>query len=233
MELEKTTETGQAERRRWYDDACGTAFALEMIGERWSILIIRELLLGPRRFGEIRAELTGLSANVLTQRLERLEGFGIVRREKLPPPASVQVYGLTEWGYEAEPVIQMMGRWSTRHPDHDTSLHISPTAIMLSLRAMLVSDIPDNLDLRIGFRLRGEEFVAHAHNGRVDTSRAEAKDVDALLECRPGIVASLAYGAKPLEQFEATGELTVEGDRQAAERFFTLFSLPEKIGTGD
>lgn len=230
MKLQKTTKMGSTDRKRWYDDACGTAFALEMIGERWSILIMRELMLGPRRFNELRADLPGISANILTQRLERLESLGIVRRGKLPPPASVQIYGLTDWGYEAEPVILSMSRWSTRHPDYDTTLHISPTAIMISLRAMIVAERARGLDFRVGFRLRDEGFVAHVRHGKVDTERASPDTADALFECRPGIVASLAYGHKPIEMFEKTGELRVKGDRKIAEQFVTLFSMPEKIG---
>ena len=96
----------QSESRRGYGDACGTAHALELIGERWALLVLRELLLGPRRFSELRADLPAISANVLTQRLKELEGRGLVRRRKLPPPASVQVYEATEWGLETAPVIR-------------------------------------------------------------------------------------------------------------------------------
>ena len=110
MTLEKVTNKQKATEKRRIDDACGTAHALELIGERWALLVIRELMLGPRRFGEIKADLPGISANVLTQRLEELEARGLLTRHKLPPPASVQVYELTEWGYEAEPIIQVMGR---------------------------------------------------------------------------------------------------------------------------
>lgn len=92
MKSEKLTKK-TPELKRWYDDACGTAHALELVGERWSLMIMREMMFGPRRFGDIRAALPGISANVLTQRLETLEGHGIVVRSKLPPPASVQVYG--------------------------------------------------------------------------------------------------------------------------------------------
>ena len=88
----------RSEPRRVYDDACGTAHALELIGERWALLVMRELLLEPRRFSDLRAELPAISGNVLTQRLTELESRGLVRRRKLPPPASVQVYEATEWG---------------------------------------------------------------------------------------------------------------------------------------
>ena len=114
MELEKLTIVGRAEAKRRYDDACGTAHGLELIGERWALLVLRELLLGPRRFSQLRADLPGLSANVLTQRLAELEERGLARRRMLPPPASAQVYEATEWGLEAEPVIQALGRWAAR-----------------------------------------------------------------------------------------------------------------------
>ena len=122
--------------RRRYDDACGTAHALDLIGERWALLVMRELMLGPKRFGDIRADLPGISANTLTQRLEGLEASGLVVRRRLPPPASAQVYELTQWGYEAEPIVQSLGRWATRSPGHDPTLPLSGTSLMLSFRTM-------------------------------------------------------------------------------------------------
>src|SRR4030095_7502230 len=101
MQLKKLTKN---EKRR-YEDACGLAHALELIGERWALLVWRELMFGPRRFSDLKADLPGISANVLTQRLTELETRGLVRKTKLPPPASVQVYEATAWGLEAAPVI--------------------------------------------------------------------------------------------------------------------------------
>ena len=110
MQLDNITNNGQAEPKRRYDDACGTAHALELIGDRWTLLVLREMMLGPRRFSELRADLPGLSANTLTQRLAELEQRGLIVRRRLPPPASVQVYEATEWGLEAEPIVQALGR---------------------------------------------------------------------------------------------------------------------------
>src|SRR5918998_354705 len=109
MQLEKITRHRQSEEKRRYDDACGLAHALELLGERWAMLVLRELAYGPRRFSELRADLPGISANVLTQRLGELEARGLVRKIKLPPPASVQVYEATPWGLEAAPVIGHLG----------------------------------------------------------------------------------------------------------------------------
>ena len=119
MKLEKLTESRRGEAKRRYDDACAATHGMDIIGERWALPVMRELMLGPRRFSELRRSLPALSANVLTQRLEGLEAAGIVRREKLPPPASVQVYALTPWGQEAGPVFQALGRWAARSPAHD------------------------------------------------------------------------------------------------------------------
>ena len=108
MESQIITEIGRAVSRRRYDDACGTAHALDLIGERWALLVMRELMLGPKRFGDIRADLPGISANVLTQRLEGLEASGLLMKRRLPPPASAQGYELTQWGYEAEPIVKSL-----------------------------------------------------------------------------------------------------------------------------
>src|SRR4051794_41844374 len=115
MKLEKLTEAA----RRSYDDACGAAHALDLIGERWALLVMRELMLGPKRFSDLRADLPGISANVLTQRLEGLEAAGVLILLKLPPPASVHVYELTPWGYESEPMFHARRRWAARSPQHD------------------------------------------------------------------------------------------------------------------
>ena len=112
MKLDKITKKSV----RRYEDGCATAHALDLLGERWALLVMRELMFGPRRFSDLRASLPALSANVLTQRLEGLEAAGVVRRTRLPPPASVQVYELTEWGREAEPIVLALGRWGARSP---------------------------------------------------------------------------------------------------------------------
>src|SRR5918998_6903117 len=122
MQLEKITKHRKNEEKRRYEDACGLAHALDLLGERWAMLVLRELAYGPRRFSGLKRDLNGISANVLTQRLTELEARGLVRKSKLPPPASVQVYEATEWGLEAVPVIASLGRWAARSPAHDPTL---------------------------------------------------------------------------------------------------------------
>src|SRR5205809_5994489 len=128
MQLQKLTKSRQSDEKRRYDDACGLAHALDLIGERWAMLVLRELAYGPRRFSELKADLPGISANVLAQRLGELETRGIVRKVKLPPPASVQVYEATDWGLEAAPLIASLGKWAARSPQHDPTLPMSHAA---------------------------------------------------------------------------------------------------------
>ena len=227
MKLEKLTKKNP-ELKRWYDDACGTAHALELVGERWSLLIMREMMFGPRRFGDIRAALPGISANVLTQRLETLEGHGIVVRSKLPPPASVQVYGLTPWGYEADQLLIVLGNWAARSPGHDPTLPLSKTSLMLSFRTMFQADVAGDRVVTVGFVLGEEKFRVRVENGTLTPRRAEIDDADVVFETTPEAMAGYVYGKVPLEAMEEAGAIVVQGDRNAALRFQTWFILPPK-----
>ncbi|WP_448501788.1 winged helix-turn-helix transcriptional regulator [Sphingomonas sp.] len=213
---------------RWYDDACGTAMALEIFGERWSLLVMRELMLGPRRFGELKAQLGGISANVLTQRLDSLQRSGVLTRQRLPPPANVQVYELTPWGYEVEPVLQAMGRWATRSPLHDPMLPLSPVSAMLSLRTMLPENRPP-LGMTLAFRFPGDAFVGRLDGDGLAIERGETDGADVTFETDPTTFALLVYGKRPFEDAEAGGTLTLTGDRRLAQAFVDLFALPPKF----
>ncbi|MGB3389354.1 MAG: winged helix-turn-helix transcriptional regulator [Pseudaminobacter sp.] len=228
MQLKKITKSSETPHRRWYNDACGTAHALELVGERWALLIVRELMFGPKRFSDLRADLPGISANILTQRLEGLERAGIVIRTKLLPPASTQVYELTPWGYESEPIFQALGRWAARSPEHDPSLPLSAASLMLSLRTMIDPPRAEGIDARIGFRLGGESFLAHLARGRIEIARAATDEADLVFKGAPEAVAAAIYGEQPTAALEAGGMLGLEGDRELAGRFVTLFRLPPK-----
>jgi len=224
VKLQKLTTTRQNEEKRRYDDACGIALALELIGERWAPLVLRELMFGPRRFSELRADLPGISANVLTQRLGELEERGLVRRVQLPPPASVQVYEATEWGLEAAPVIRALGRWAVRSPRHDPGLYVSAVSIMMSMQTMFSAERAGDLKARIGFRFGDVTFVVDVRDGALDARRGDPADADVTFTAQPGEIAGVLYGGAPLESVE------VKGDIGLAKRFITLFPLPPKIG---
>ena len=228
MKLKKITQADSNPSRRRYDDACGTAHALDLIGERWALLVMRELMLGPKRFSDIRADLPGISANILTQRLEGLESAGLLVRRRLPSPASAQVYELTQWGYEAEPIVQVLGRWAARSPDHDPTLPLSPVSLMLSFRTMFDPARAKGFDARIGFCLGNESFVLTVEDGRVGNERGDPARMQAIVSGDATSVAAAVYGGVPLEALEAEGALKVEGDRAVFLRFATLFPLPAK-----
>ncbi len=228
MKLEKITEQPETRSRRHYEDACAAAHALDLVGERWALPVMRELMLGPKRFSDLRASLPGISANVLTQRLEGLEAAGVLVRKKLPPPASAQVYELTEWGYESEPIFQALGRWAARSPAHDPTLPFSAASFLLSLRTMLDPRRAGGLDARIGFRLGEETFLARLAGGRIEIARGDVDDADLVLTGTPPVLAGAIYGGQPLGALEGAGVLGIRGDRALAERFVGLFPLPPK-----
>lgn len=216
---------------KWYDDACGTAFGMELIGERWSLLIVRELMLGGRRFSDIRASLPGISAKVLTERLESLEAAGVLVKRQLDAPVRVQIYELTEWGYLAEPIIQEVGRWAARSVLHDPRLPLSPVSLMLSMRTMLDKEAAKQFDVTIGFDVAGEGFVAELKNGELPIRRGDPSQAQAVLRAASAMVlAGLLYVDMPLETLEAEAGLVIEGDRALIRRYAGLFSLPPRIG---
>jgi len=222
VQLEKVTKRPKTEEKRRYDDACGLAHALDLIGERWAMLVLRELAYGPRRFSELKTDLPGISANVLSQRLAELEWRGIIRKTRLPPPASAQVYEATDWGLEAAPVIARLGRWAARSPIHDPTLPISHVSIMMSLQTMLEPERAAGMAGKLGFRLGETSYVATLHDGQLDVERREIAGCDVVFTAAPTQLAAVIYGGAPLET------IGVEGDIALARRFATLFPLPPK-----
>lgn len=213
---------------KWYDDACGTAFALEVLGERWALLVVRELMLGALRFSDLRAALPGISAKVLTERLAGLEEAGVLVRKTLPPPGKAQVYELTEWGYFAEPAIQELGRWAARSTKHDPHLPLSPVSLMMSLRTMLLRKQAKGIAADIGFVVGGQEFRARLDNRELPITREAAAGAQAIFRAPvASLIAGLIYANVPLEDLPG---LTIEGDLKLARKFTTLFALPAKIG---
>ncbi|WP_269220647.1 winged helix-turn-helix transcriptional regulator [Brevundimonas vesicularis] len=224
MKLEKITDKAG----RKYHDACGAAHGLDLIGERWALLVIRELMMGPRRFGDMRKDLHGISANVLTQRLEGLEASGIVTRRKLPPPASVQVYELTPWGYEIKPVFMLLGGWAARSPRHDPTLPLSAVSIMMSFETMFDAARAGDAAMTVGFVFGDEPFVVQIEKGTITTRRGATDAADVVLTTQPPLVAACVYGKVPPAAFEADGLMTLTGDRAVFDRFVAFFNLPEK-----
>src|SRR5690349_17598640 len=141
-------------RTRSVQDGCGIAHASDLLGQRWTLLIVRELLLGPKRFTDVRAGIPDISPNVLGERLRELEETGIVGRRKLAPPAAVQVYELTEWGRRLEPAILALGRWASSSPNFPRGAPMGPDALVLALKSTFRPEKADGLaasyELRLG-----------------------------------------------------------------------------------
>ena len=223
MQSEKTTRRSKGESKRSYEDACGLAHALELIGERWAMLVLRELAYGPRRFSGLKRDLRGISANVLTQRLTELEARGLVRKAKLPPPASVQVYEATEWGLEAIPMIARLGRWAARSPLHDPTLQMSHVSVIMSLQTLIVPERTKGFEGRVGFRFGEADYVTTVEDGRLQVERTEPKGAAVTFIGDPTAVAGVIHGGAPFET------IRIEGDQDLARRFIGLFQLPAKV----
>ena len=217
--------------KRSYDDGCATAHALDIIGERWGLLIARELMLGPKRFTDLRTGLPGISPNVLTQRLEELEQASVLRRRKLPPPAGAWVYELTEWGQELEPVIMALGRWGVRSPTLPQDAPLSVDALILSFRTMFDSQAAAGFEASLELRLGENRFHAEIADGRMNLDRGSANHPDAIIETGSDTLAGLAYGGGKLAEALRSGALKIEGDKSVVKRFLTLFPMPKPAGT--
>jgi DNA-binding HxlR family transcriptional regulator len=227
MKLQKETSRTEGRHGKWYDDACGTAFALELVGERWSLLIVRELMFGGRRFSDLRGGLPGISAKVLTERLESLEQAGIIGRRQLPPPVSAQIYELTPWGYSAETAIKELGRWAATSPLHDPTLPLSAASLMLSFRTMFDGERGRNLKAKGAIRIGGEAFFVKVSKGRLKAERGEIDDPDFILAAPVAMpIAGLVYGKAPPE---ALPGLEVSGDPGKLAGYIDCFHLPAKV----
>lgn len=214
--------------KRSYDDGCATAHALELIGERWALLVVRELVLGPKRFGDLRRSLPGISPNVLTQRLQELEAASIAVRRKLPPPASVWVYELTGWGRDLEPLIREIGRWAARSPTLPMGRPMSVNSLVLSFRTMFDPAAARGFRATIALTLDGLPFRAEIADGALEIEPGEAETPDAAIDADPNALAQVVYGGEALDRAIRGGALRIEGDRKAVERFVTLFPLPDR-----
>ncbi|MGH3503274.1 MAG: winged helix-turn-helix transcriptional regulator [Nocardioidaceae bacterium] len=238
---------------RSYDDLCGVARGLDLVGERWALLVVRELLLGPKRFTDLHSDLAGISTNVLTNRLEELEDSGILRRRRLPPPAGSAVYELTSWGLELDPIVCRLGRWALGAPGGPRGSHLSATAMALSLRTMFDPKAAGSRSGRYELELADQRFDAEVSDagvagaeftiGRAIEHTAAGRSggeqpaglpaeelpvgVDAAIRVQPVTLSGVVYGGQDLDRTIRSGRLVVRGDRSAVAWFVTLFSLPE------
>ncbi|MGI5320794.1 winged helix-turn-helix transcriptional regulator [Actinomadura nitritigenes] len=216
--------------RRRYDDACGIARALDAVGERWALLVVRELLFGPKRFATLSRGLPGMSQNVLSQRLRDLEEGGIVRRRILGPPASTRVYELTPRGHELEPVLLALAQWGRKSPlgTHDTEMSVD--AMMLALRTTFDPSAARELDVRVALRFDDDLFLAEIRSGRLHLARAEEPvRADVTFDTDVATFRSLAFGRSSLPAKPSF----LHGAADLAARFLACFSGPQPAVPAD
>jgi DNA-binding HxlR family transcriptional regulator len=196
---------------RSYGDQCGVARSLDVIGERWALLIVRELLLGPKRFNDLLAGLPGASPNVISQRLRELSASGVIRHRDLGPPARVGVYELTGWGRELEPVVLHLGQWGTRAPLPDGA-GWSLDSLMLALQAAAdPAVVTGRYELRVG----ADVFTVDGTSGSVRVRRGTADDPEASASTDAGTLHAVAIGQLPVSAALASGALRLDGDQRA------------------
>ncbi|MFG1809484.1 winged helix-turn-helix transcriptional regulator [Streptomyces sp. NPDC049040] len=216
--------------KRSYGDGCGIARALDLVGERWGLLVVRELVLGPKRFTGLHAGLPGVSPNVLAQRLRELEAAGVLRRRTLGPPAGARVYELTEWGRELEPLLIGLGRWGGRSPEPTADPYRSADSLMLWLCSRFVpapGGMPgaaagEGLVAVFGVRSGDDRFAVRVGGGRLTVERGVPERPDATLAGDLGTLTDVLKGRRPIAEAAQSGELAVGGDVTALRRLVDL-----------
>ena len=216
-------------RKRSYNEACGIPRALDRVGERWALMIVRELMLGPKRFTDLRTGLPHVSPDVLSQRLRDLEEAGVLKKRTLPPPAPAKVYELTEWGKELEPVLHALGRWGARAPSAPAGVGMSFDSHILSLKTLFDPALAEGLETTLELRLGDRTFSAAVSGGRLEIAPGAARSPDAIVATDAGTLIALAHGRLKLAEAIDAGELELEGASEAVARFLVLFPLPEPV----
>ena len=218
---------------RTYGDGCAIARALDVIGERWALLVVRELLLGPRRYTDLRSGLPNASPNVLSERLRELERAGVVRRRKLPPPAASRVYELTDWGLGLEETVTALGHWAARSPTPPSDAPIvSAASIILALRARFDPAAAQGLCAGYELRLGEERFRIDVGDEELEAVRGGADGADATIDTDPDTLGAVLWGDLSLTDAQRSGKLAVEGDKAAVRRLVRLFPIPEPAVSG-
>ncbi|TRW98171.1 helix-turn-helix transcriptional regulator [Paracoccus sp. M683] len=214
------TKNGETPRIR-YDEGCLAAHALNVIGDRWALLVARELMLTPKRFQAIRAGLPGITAAVLTQRLGQLAEAGVVQHD-----AALGIYGLTASGKALYPVLIALCHWGNQHPGHDPRRFISPTALMISMTANVDAQAAQGADLIAGFQSGREGFEMRlATSGAAEVQAVAQPAGDFRLHGDGNALAYAVYGPMPLTHWLDRGTIGLTGDLDKAQRFIDLFSL--------
>ena len=207
---------------RTYGEHCAVARALDVVGERWALLVVRELLLGPKRFTDLRAGLPNAKPSVLSQRLRELEAAGVVRRRTLAPPSGARVYELTDDGKDLEPTVIALGHWGGRVPTRPGAVHGSDS-IVLALKSRFNPDAARGLDGSYELRLATDRYRIEISDGQLTARRGEVEAPDAVIETDAGTLGAVLLDGRQLDGALDSGAIRLEGDRERAARFLALY----------
>jgi DNA-binding HxlR family transcriptional regulator len=214
-------------KTRGYGKYCGLAHALELVGERWALVLVSDLLRGPKRFSELQRGQPRIPSNVLSARLKELEDAGVVRRRVLPRPATGVGYELTEYGRELEEIVLRLGLWGARSMPEDAQPDDAVTAdtILLGLRSTFRPEAARGL--RAGYELRFGELVVHAlvADGVLEVDEGPLAEADLVLETDLSLHSLLTGELSPAEAI-AGGRVRVKGKRKLFDRFVEVFHIP-------
>jgi DNA-binding HxlR family transcriptional regulator len=208
---------------RTYGQGCAIAHALDLVGERWALLVVRDLLLGPKRFTDLLTGLPGASPGVLTQRLRELTEAGVLGRRRLAAPAASWVYELTPWGKQLAPVVTGLAQWASESPSMPYDAPLGTDSLMLSLGALFDRPAAADLEASIAIHLGDEPFQVRIAHGELTVSRGDAHNPDATLHTDQHTLLSLLRTNTPLDEIQANGTLRITGNAEIVQRFRRLF----------
>ena len=214
--------------KRTYGDRCGIARALDNVGERWALLVVRELLLGPKRFTDLRAGLPRVGPDILAERLRELERSGIVRHRRLDPPAAAQVYELTDRGRALEPVILELGRWGSTAPVPSPEAPLGPDATMIALKTMFDPASAGDLEAELTVTVDERPFAVRVAGGELAIRHGIAEAPDATIATDPATLAEILWRDGSLTAAERDGSATLGGARAPLRRFLKAFPFPDE-----
>src|SRR5438270_3165908 len=212
--------------RRSYGQYCATARTLDVVGERWTLLIVRELLTGPKRFKDLGDALPGIGTGLLAARLKHLEGEGLARKARVSPPA----YELTEAGEELGPAVLALARWGLKWAlgERRDGEAFRPGWAVLGLQALFQPDAAVEIDFVYEWRIGGSIFHAHVDHGRIESSYGPARRPDAVIETSDDVFCEMIAGHVSLRRATADGRATARGAAAALRALGKLFAQPER-----
>lgn len=212
---------------RTYGHYCGVAHALDLVGERWALLVVRELLVGPRRFTDLCRGLPGIGTNVLTARLKELERSGVVHRRRLPRPAATTVYELTDYGRELEDIVLDLGRWGAKSMGARlTEEHFTATSLALAMQANFRPESAKGVRIACEFRFGDETFNTTIEESGGNFRDGPSDKPDIVIEADPDAMIALLGGAVTLE--EASNGVSLDGRPSDVAKMIEVFSFPSR-----